>query len=156
MKAKHRRMVWVVSGVAALSAATLLVMSAFDENLVFFYSPTDLVERSVQPGRQFRLGGLVEEGSVKRDGADIEFMITDLTRSVAVHYRGILPDLFREGQGVVTEGELQTDGSFVASNVLAKHDETYLPKEVADALQKSGRWRDGKEIPVAPVKEAGS
>ena len=156
MKAKHRRMVWLLSGVAALGAATGLVLSAFDENLVFFYSPSDLVERSVEPGRRFRLGGLVEEGSVKRDGARIQFMVTDLSRSVAVHYEGILPDLFREGQGIVTEGQLQPDGSFVASNVLAKHDETYLPKEVADALQRSGQWRGAEGAAGAAPDEAGS
>jgi cytochrome c-type biogenesis protein CcmE len=128
---------------AALGVAAALVLSAFEENLVFFYSPSDLKERDIEPGRVFRLGGLVEEGSVRRDGARVNFRVTDLVETVPVTYAGILPDLFREGQGVVTEGELRPDGSFHATNVLAKHDETYMPKEVADALKESGVWRDG-------------
>ena len=142
MKPKHRRLAYITGGVVLLGAATALVLSAFEDNLVFFYSPSDLVEREVEPGRRFRLGGLVEAGSVERDGATVRFVVTDLASTVLVSYTGVLPDLFREGQGVVTEGTLGADGRFMAASVLARHDETYLPKEVADALKKSGRWRD--------------
>ncbi len=143
MRPKHRRLYFVLFGMAALGIATALVLSAFRDGLVFFYSPTDLVERPAEPGQRLRLGGLVEEGSVSRDGATVNFVITDLNQTVAVSFTGILPDLFREGQGVVTEGMMQSDGRFVASDVLAKHDENYLPKEVADALKASGNWREG-------------
>ena len=142
MKPKHRRLAYITGGVVLLGAATALVLSAFEDNLVFFYSPSDLVEREVEPGRRFRLGGLVEAGSVERHGATVRFVVTDLASTVLVSYTGVLPDLFREGQGVVTEGTLGADGRFMAASVLARHDETYLPKEVADALKKSGRWRD--------------
>ena len=130
---------------AALGLAVALVLSAFSDSLVFFYSPTDIATRDVEPGRRLRLGGLVEEGSVTRDGGTVNFIVTDLTETVQVSFTGILPDLFREGQGVVTEGSLQADGRFLATNVLAKHDETYLPKEVAEALKASGRWRDNTD-----------
>ena len=141
MKPKHRRLAYITGGVVLLGAATALVLSAFQDNLVFFYSPSDLVEREVEPGRRFRLGGLVEEGSLRRDGATVHFVVTDLVQTVPVSYTGVLPDLFREGQGVITEGALGADGRFTAASVLARHDETYLPKEVADALKKSGQWR---------------
>ena len=133
--------------VALLGAATALVLSAFRDNLVFFYSPSDLVEREVEPGRRFRLGGLVEEGSIQRDGATVHFVVTDLARTVPVSYTGVLPDLFREGQGVVTEGALDAQGRFTAATVLARHDENYLPKEVADALKESGQWRTTEAAP---------
>lgn len=145
MKPKRRRLYFVLFGMTALGLAAALVLSAFRDNLVFFYSPTDLVERQVEPGRHLRLGGLVEEGSVSRDGSTVNFVVTDLVQTVEVSFTGILPDLFREGQGVVTEGSLQSDGRFIASDVLAKHDETYLPKEVAEALKASGQWRDSPE-----------
>jgi cytochrome c-type biogenesis protein CcmE len=120
-----------------------LVLSAFEENLVFFYSPTDLVEKELPDGRRFRLGGLVEEGSVNRlsDGLTVEFVVTDLSATVPVVFRGPLPDLFREGQGVITEGVLTAGGVFEADSVLAKHDENYMPPEVAEALKKSGQWQ---------------
>jgi cytochrome c-type biogenesis protein CcmE len=113
----------------------------------YFFSPTDLTAGGAPAGRSIRLGGLVEEGSVQRldDGVTTTFRVTDLSHSVPVTYRGLLPDLFREGQGVVTEGTVGADGTFVAREVLAKHDETYMPREVADALKKSGQWRDSKE-----------
>ncbi len=145
MKPKRRRLYFVLFGMATLGVAAALVLSAFQDNLVFFYSPSDLAERQVEPGRRLRLGGLVEAGSVQRDGSTVHFTVTDLAQTVQVSFTGILPDLFREGQGVVTEGTVQRDGSFLASDVLAKHDETYLPKEVADALKASGQWRDGAE-----------
>lgn len=145
MKPKHRRLAYITGGVVLLGAATALVLAAFQDNLVFFYSPSDLVEREVEPGRRFRLGGLVEEGSLQQDGATVHFIVTDLAETVSVSYTGVLPDLFREGQGVVTEGALSADGRFTAATVLARHDETYLPKEVADALKESGQWRDPAE-----------
>ncbi len=143
MKRKHRRLAFVAAGMVALAGAAALVLTAFEENLVFFFSPTDLTEKDVPEGRRVRVGGLVEEGSLKRldDGLSVEFRVTDLSTSVRVTYKGVLPDLFREGQGVITEGFLSADGVFRAENVLAKHDETYMPPEVAEALRKSGQWR---------------
>ncbi len=145
MRPKRRRLMLISVGLLALFGAAALVLTALEDNLVFFYSPTDLAERPQPPARAFRLGGLVEEGSVERsaDGVTTTFRITDLSNSVAVSYSGILPDLFREGQGVVTEGTLGPDGLFTAREVLAKHDENYMPKEVADALKESGQWRHG-------------
>ncbi len=147
MKPKRRRLAFLVVALAVLAAAAVLVLQAFDENLVFFMTPSDLMEREVEPDRRFRLGGLVEEGSVvKADGGiEIRFGVTDLAETVPVSYRGLLPDLFREGQGVVTEGTMGVDGVFVATNVLAKHDENYMPAGVADALKKSGQWQGNSE-----------
>ena len=143
MKRKHRRLIFIVSGMLGLGVAVGLVLSAFEENLVFFYSPTDLVEKELPEGRRFRLGGLVEEGSVNPlgDGLSVEFIVTDLSATVPVVYHGPLPDLFREGQGVVAEGVLAPSGVFEADSVLAKHDENYMPPEVAEALKKSGQWQ---------------
>ena len=124
-----------------LSVATALVLFAFNKNIVFFYSPTDLLAQPQPAGQGFRLGGLVEQGSVAKDGPTIRFRITDKKNTLMVVYRGVLPDLFREGQGVVVEGSLAPDGSFTASSVLAKHDEKYMPPEVAAALKKNGEWR---------------
>jgi len=121
----------------------VLVLSALKDSIVFFNSPTDVVEKNVQPGARIRLGGLVKPGSVERgDNLSVRFEVTDGNRAVPVTYTGILPDLFREGQGVVTEGALDGGGLFRADSVLAKHDETYMPKEVADALKKQGHWKD--------------
>ena len=147
MTRKRRRMVLILSGMAALSVAVALVLVAFKETVTFFYSPSEVQAEAPPLERAFRLGGLVEEGSVQKqgDGLTVEFRITDLAASVPVTYRGILPDLFREGQGVITEGSLGADGVFVAREVLAKHDETYMPREVADALKKSGQWRGGED-----------
>ena len=143
LKRKHRRLVFVVAGMTSLLIAAGLVLNAFEDNLVFFYSPSDLVEKTIPEGRRFRLGGLVEEGSVKRlaDGLTVEFVVTDLVATVPVTYRGPLPDLFREGQGVVTEGKMAAGGVFIADSVLAKHDENYMPPEVAEALKASGQWQ---------------
>jgi cytochrome c-type biogenesis protein CcmE len=143
MTRKRRRLVLLAAGMLALSAAVTLVLFAFRENLVFFYSPSHLLAEKVPEGRALRLGGLVEEGSVKRlgDGLTVEFRVTDLANTVPVTYRGILPDLFREGQGVIAEGRFGADGVFVADEVLAKHDENYMPPEVADALKEAGEWR---------------
>ncbi len=143
MTRKQRRLYFVLLGMAALGAAVALVLTAISDSLVYFYSPTDIVSQRIPEGRRMRIGGLVEEGSVKKDGKLVSFKITDITNTVPVAYAGILPDLFREGQGVVVEGRMEK-GQFAASEVLAKHDEKYMPKEVADALKKSGQWNDGK------------
>jgi cytochrome c-type biogenesis protein CcmE len=140
VKPKHRRFTFVVVGLALLAAAAALVLSASDEALVFFFSPTEIVEKPPAGDRRVRIGGLVEEGSVVVEAGVAKFRITDLQHTVAVSYAGLLPDLFREGQGVVAEGSLR-EGVFVADQVLAKHDETYMPPEVADALKKSGQWQ---------------
>ena len=143
MKRKHKRLTFAAIGLCLLGVAAALVLTAFEESIVFFHSPTDIAEGKVKIDRRVRLGGLVEDGSVKKQaGAVTAFRITDGANVIDVTYRGILPDLFREGQGVVTEGRLQGN-LFVAEEVLAKHDENYMPPEVADALKKSGRWQEG-------------
>jgi len=141
MTRKKQRLYFVIAGMSVLAVAAALVLTSFEDSLVFFHSPSDLAEKPVPAGRTFRLGGLVEEGSVVKQGVIVQFRVTDLAESVPVTFEGLLPDLFREGQGVVTEGQLNEDGIFVASNVLAKHDENYMPPEVADSLKKSGHWQ---------------
>jgi cytochrome c-type biogenesis protein CcmE len=145
VKPKRRRLYFVVTGMALLAIAAGLVLYAMNDTLVFFYSPSELLAKQVPPGRALRIGGLVETGSVARDadGTTVHFRVTDTAKTVPVVFKGILPDLFREGQGVVAEGTMSPDGVFVASDVLAKHDEKYTPKEVVDALKKSGRWQEG-------------
>jgi cytochrome c-type biogenesis protein CcmE len=139
MTRKQRRAVLIGSGVGILSVAVILVLFALQDSVVFFRSPTDVAEGKVAGERRFRLGGLVEDGTVKRgEGTEIEFVVTDTLHRVSVRHDGILPDLFREGQGIVAEGQLSPDGVFVADTVLAKHDENYMPPEVADALKKRG------------------
>ena len=139
MKTRHKRLAIIVAGVIGLTVAVLLVLNAFQSNLVFFYSPTEVLEGkvTVPAGKLIRIGGLVEQGSVKRsaDGLKVDFIVTDLNKKLPVHYEGLLPDLFREGQGVVAQGRLQNGNQFVASEVLAKHDEKYMPPEAAQALQ---------------------
>jgi cytochrome c-type biogenesis protein CcmE len=149
---KRRLMLLLVCG-TGLGSAAALTLSAFSDNLVFFVSPSDLA-KSTANGRQVRLGGLVEQGTVEKTTgghAGAQFKVTDGNASVLVVYKGILPDLFREGQGVVVLGTEQTDGVFRASEVLAKHDESYMPKEVADALKKSGHWNPATGAPPPPV-----
>jgi len=143
MTRKRRRMYLLVALLLAFGGATALVLTALDDSVAFFYSPSDLAEKTVPAGQRFRLGGLVEEGSVERssDRVSVSFRVTDTVRTVPVRYSGLLPDLFREGQGVVAEGSLDASGTFVASQVLAKHDENYMPKEVAEALKKTGQWQ---------------
>lgn len=141
MTRKQRRLYFVILGVLALGAATALVLTAVGDGMVYFYSPTDLQAKHVGPDRRLRLGGLVEQGSVVKDGKTVTFAVTDLVAKVTVTYVGVLPDLFREGQGVVVEGRMDPQGMFQASEVLAKHDEKYMPKEVSDALKKSGQWK---------------
>lgn len=146
MTRKQKRLAVIGGGVAFLVAAVLLVMFAFSQSIAYFYVPGDLAKASVPPGTRIRLGGLVENGTVKRgEGSTITFTVTDTLSTVPVRYTGILPDLFREGQGVVTEGAFGTDGLFVADTVLAKHDETYMPKDVADRLKAQGVELSGKE-----------
>ena len=159
MTRKRRRLIAVVLGLSLFAAATAMVLAAFNDNLVFFYSPSELSEKAIGPGRRVRIGGLVERQSLvhQASGHGVEFRVTDGKTDVAVAYQGALPDLFREGQGVVAEGRLRPDGVFAATTVLAKHDEKYMPPEVAEALKKAGRWQegaslpDGKPLPV-PVK----
>jgi len=149
---RKRRRLYIVGGFMLIFAtAAALVLMAFEENIVFFYSPTELARKMEQqpipPDRRLRIGGLVEEGSVSRDkdGITILFRVTDTVEVVPVRFRGLLPDLFREGQGIVAEGSMAMDGSFVATEVLAKHDETYMPKEVAEALKEAGQWQGDHE-----------
>lgn len=142
MTRKQRRLALIGAGLSVLGLAAALVLFALKDSIVFFNSPTDVVEKNVAPGSRIRLGGLVKPGSLTRgDNLLVRFEVTDGNKSVPVSYTGILPDLFREGQGVVTEGALDSGGTFKADNVLAKHDETYMPKEVADALKKQGHWK---------------
>ena len=143
MAPKRKRLYLLLGSLGVLGIAAALVLSALNDNLVFFYSPTQVAEKHPGPDRRLRIGGLVEQGSVKKDGQEVRFVVTDLKQTVPVVYRGLLPDLFREGQGVVAEGALGADGVFVAREVLAKHDEKYMPPEVAKALKESGRWQEG-------------
>jgi len=139
MKPRHKRLVLIVGGLAVLGVAAGLVLSAFQENLVFFYSPTQVVNAEAPQGKAFRIGGLVEQGSVKRqpDGLTVAFNVTDTAKVVPVVYTGILPDLFKEGKGVVAQGKLGPDGVFRAHEVLAKHDENYMPPEAAHAVEQA-------------------
>jgi cytochrome c-type biogenesis protein CcmE len=150
MTRKRRRLYVVLGGVVTLAVVSTLVLSAFSDNLVFFYSPSELGAHDVGPGRRVRIGGLVEDGSLVHDGRTIIFRVTDGKRDLKVDYEGALPDLFREGQGVVVEGALGRDGTFLAASVLAKHDENYMPREVADALKKSGHWQGEHQAAVKP------
>ena len=138
MKPRHKRFAVIAGGGVALALAATLVLNAFQKNLVFFYSPTQVVQNEAPHGRSFRVGGLVEPGSVKRqpDGVTVSFVVTDTAHSVPVTYKGVLPDLFKEGKGVVTQGRIE-NGTFQASEVLAKHDENYMPPEAADAVNKA-------------------
>ncbi|MBV1961444.1 MAG: cytochrome c maturation protein CcmE [Immundisolibacteraceae bacterium] len=158
MKKRHRTLLTVIFGLAGLAAVAALVLNAFSSNLVYFRSPTDVAEGEVNQANSFRLGGMVREGSIQRqpDTLKVSFVVTDYNHDVKVHYDGVLPDLFREGQGVVTEGAMDQNGLFTAHTVLAKHDENYMPPEVADALEKAGKTASGE--PLAPnmpaIKEA--
>jgi cytochrome c-type biogenesis protein CcmE len=143
MTRKQRRFAMIASGVSVLAVAVLLILFAMKDAIVFFNSPTDVFEKHVAPGIRMRLGGLVAPGSLSHgDALAVRFEVTDGKHGIAVSYQGVLPDLFREGQGVVAEGALDASGVFKADNVLAKHDENYMPKEVADALKKQGHWKD--------------
>ena len=137
MTPRQKRLAIIVGIVAAVGVATALVLNAFNSNLVFFYSPSQVANHEAPAGRPFRVGGMVTVGSVKRDGVDVQFTVTDLVKSMQVHYHGPLPDLFKEGKGVVAQGKLGDDGVFTAQEVLAKHDENYMPPEAAAALKKA-------------------
>ena len=137
MKPRHRRLAAIAVGIAALGIAAALVLSAFEKNLVFFFTPSQVAANEAPQGRLFRIGGMVLAGSVKREGVEVRFVVTDTAKSIPVVYRGALPDLFREGKGVVAQGTLGADGVFQAREVLAKHDENYMPPEAAHAVQKA-------------------
>jgi cytochrome c-type biogenesis protein CcmE len=142
---KQKRAAFILAGVALLGIAAGLVLYALNDTIVFFYTPSEIAEKNVTPGQRFRLGGLVEAGSIVRgEGMMVSFIVTDTIKAVPVSYKGQLPDLFREGQGVVTEGRLDASGKFIADTVLAKHDETYMPRDVADRLKEKGVWKEGK------------
>jgi len=145
MTRKQKRMTTILGGLAILGVAAGLVLYALSDAIVFFYTPSEVAAKQVQPGQRIRLGGLVEKGSLVRGtDANISFVVTDMTQTLPVAYRGQLPDLFREGQGVVAEGTLDGAGIFHADTVLAKHDENYMPKDVADRLKEQGVWREGE------------
>lgn len=147
MTRRNRRAAFIFTGLAILGLAVGLILYATSSGITFFYSPSEMAQKHIEPGTRIRLGGMVEDGSLKHSGpATVTFKVTDFVDTMTVSYTGILPDLFREGQGVVAEGELQSDGSFVADTVLAKHDEKYMPPQVADALKQVGRTPDGKVI----------
>ena len=142
MTRKQRRAAFIGLALAVLGVAVGLVLYALRDTIVFFHTPKEVTEKQVPPGKRIRLGGLVAEGSLKRGtGSHVEFAITDTAKTIPVSYTGILPDLFREGQGVVAEGKLDTSGRFLADYVLAKHDENYMPPEVAKALKQQGVWQ---------------
>ncbi len=143
MTRKSRRLYFVLLGLLGLGAGLALVLTAFNDNIVFFFSPTEVAAKHPKPDQRLRVGGLVVDGSVQKNGTEVVFTVTDMSNVLPIKYVGILPDLFREGQGIIAEGHMGPDGIFAANEVLAKHDEKYMPKEVADALKKSGRWQEG-------------
>ena len=141
MKPRHKRLAIIASGVAALGVASILVLNAFQSNLVFFFSPSQVIAKEAPIGKSFRIGGLVAEGSVKREDSStiVRFAVTDTIQTIPVIYTGILPDLFREGKGIVAQGKISANGIFEADEVLAKHDENYMPPEAADALEQAAK-----------------
>jgi cytochrome c-type biogenesis protein CcmE len=153
MKARHRRFAWIAAGIAVLGIAVGLVLNAFQSNLVFFFTPSQVAQKEAPQGRPFRIGGLVEAGSLKRvpNTVDVTFVVTDTAQRVPVVYSGLLPDLFKEGKGVVAQGSLGADGQFHATEVLAKHDENYMPPEAADAIDKAHK---GQGMSVSTLKDA--
>ena len=154
MSRKQRRLSLIGAALAVLAVAVALVLFALKDSIVFFNSPTELVEKQIKPGQRVRIGGLVKEGSVTRgSNLAVRFEVTDGKSTVGVAYRGLLPDLFREGQGVVAEGALDAEGIFEADSVLAKHDETYMPKEVAEALKKQGHWMQNHQTKVGAAPQ---
>jgi cytochrome c-type biogenesis protein CcmE len=148
MKRRHRRITFIVVGLAALGLAAYLAASAFRNNLVFFFSPTQVAAKEAPVGRTFRIGGLVQEGTLKRDGLNVQFTVTDTAANIPVVYNGILPDLFKEGRGCVAQGKIGTDGVFHAEQVLAKHDENYMPPEAGQALDKAKHAREAAKTVV--------
>jgi cytochrome c-type biogenesis protein CcmE len=154
MKPRHKKAAIAVGVLAALGIAVALVLNAFNSNLVFFYTPTQIASHEAPQGRTFRIGGLVQQGSVVRDGVTVRFTVTDMAKNVTVRYDGILPDLFKEGKGVVAQGQLGPDGVFVAREVLAKHDENYMPPEASEALKQSRKMRERMSGSLAAPKDA--
>jgi len=143
LKPKHKRLTLIIISLISISSAIGLILNSFNDNLVFFYSPTELMQKNIEQGKTIRIGGLIAEGSLKKEDANItKFIITDLNNSIEVSYKGILPPMFREGQGMVAKGLLSDENVFIADNLLTKHDEKYMPPEVADALKKSGKWKE--------------
>ncbi len=153
MKPRHKRLTFAAVGLLAVGGIAALVLNAFQSNLVFFYSPSQVAANEAPVGRTFRIGGLVEEGSVRRDGIQVSFVVTDTAKNIPVRYEGILPDLFKEGKGVVAQGQLQ-GGTFVAREVLAKHDENYMPPEAAEALERAKKGQSG--IADSVVRQGGA
>ena len=137
MKPRHKRLILIIGALAVLGVAAMLVLNAFRSNLVFFYTPTQIANGEAPRNKAFRIGGLVKAGSLHRDGITAHFVVTDTAKDIAISYTGILPDLFREGRGVVAEGRIGNDGQFVATEVLAKHDENYMPPEAKDAVEQA-------------------
>jgi cytochrome c-type biogenesis protein CcmE len=155
MTRKRRRLVLISGSLGAFALALGLALFALRDNIVFFYTPGEIVEKGVQPGVRLRLGGLVKEGSIEKgEGRAVSFTVVDAQSEIRVRYSGVLPDLFREGQGVVAEGVLEAGAAFKADSVLAKHDENYMPREVADSLKKQGHWQPGEK--PAPAAAGGS
>ncbi len=153
MTRKKRRLALIGTALCVFGFALGLVLYSLRDSIVFFYGPTEYAAKAPTPGTRLRIGGLVAAGSLKHEGNEtVRFAVTDTKHAVEVAYTGLLPDLFREGQGAVVEGAVGADGIFVADSVLAKHDERYMPKEVADALKKQGVWKDGEAMPSADLK----
>jgi cytochrome c-type biogenesis protein CcmE len=148
MTPRKRRAAIVLGVLAAVGVAAALVLNAFNSNLVFFYTPTQVADREAPQGRSFRIGGLVQPGSLVRDGVTVSFTVTDTAKAMTVRYQGALPDLFKEGKGVVAQGQLGPDGVFVAREVLAKHDENYMPPEAAEALKRAGAPHGATTMPA--------
>jgi cytochrome c-type biogenesis protein CcmE len=146
MKPRHQRFLLIALGIAALAIAGMFVLNAFQSNLVFFFTPTQVSQGEAPKGRAFRVGGMVKEGSLKKDGEHVEFVVTDFAHDVPVTYKGMLPDLFKEGKGVVAQGKLSADNQFTASEVLAKHDENYMPPEAKHALDKAEAAKAAKSL----------
>jgi cytochrome c-type biogenesis protein CcmE len=152
---KQRRLVLIGSSLGVLALAAALVLSALKDSIVFFNSPTDIAESKAAPGKRVRLGGLVKMGSVERgDNLQIHFKVTDGNKDIPVNFRGIVPDLFREGQGVVAEGHIEPGGTFIADTVLAKHDENYMPREIVETLKKQGHWQETAAPDPARVRQS--
>ena len=150
MKPRTQRLVWIVLGLAVLAGAAAFVLNAFQSNLVFFFTPTQVAHGEAPKNRVFRAGGMVKEGSLVRDGHQVRFVITDTAQEMQVHYEGLLPDLFKEGRGVVAQGKLGEDGVFVANEVLAKHDENYMPPEAQHAMDAAAAAKAAQTLKVQP------
>jgi len=147
MKPRHKRFALIIGALAVIGAAAALILNAFEENLVFFFTPTQVAAGEAPKNRAFRIGGMVKDGSVQRDGVNVRFIVTDTAHDIPVTYTGILPDLFREGKGVVAQGKLEDNGTaFKASEVLAKHDENYMPPEAQHALDKAAVEKASKTL----------